>query len=436
MVQRFLIIAVALTSAVAGLVSGRAGAGVPVASVRAVASTGCDTVPTFARDAAPGLATAGGLWAVAGRRFVSVSAGRSVQPSRLPAGATVKHIAVSMGAGTAYVVDRAGDDDVIVETPEGTRRLRERAEVSHPAWSPRGDLAWATGTAIAVLDAETRAIERVPSPVNGATVFSPVFLSARRVAAVVSSPPTARIPEGERLGNLWVHRLGGDGWRRMTSFTAGADRWVTLRTPIVHRGTVHFVKVVGRGSATRPPRFELWRLDHGVARRVTALPEERYLAGSRGTRLVWNVPDAAHGRQILAVDGRDGLRVIGCGSVMVDPLDAVDPDRRAGSGEHVPARGAWPGLAGPSHEHAEEVAVIVGDFAMEAEAATVAEAIGAAFPESQVDVVDSSVAPFAIRPGVYGALLYLPVEADPTEALANFHRRLPEYVSNSWIVTP
>lgn len=434
MMRKILISAVALASAVAGLVSGRA-VGVPVASVSAVGPTGCDSVPGFAQAESARLAAADGLWAVAGGRLVSLSAGRSLQPTKAPAGSVVKHIAVSQGAGVAYVVDRTGDDDVVIVTPEGTRRLPQTTEVTHPAWSPRGDLAWATATSIAVLDAGTGRVQRMPAPVDGATVFSPVFLSARRVAAVVSLPPTAKVPEGERLGNLWVTRLGGQGWRRVTSFTAGTDRWVTVRTPIVHQGAVHFVKVVGRASATRQPRFELWKLDHGVARRVAQLSEERYLAGSRGSRLVWNVPDAATGRQIVALEGPEGLREIGCGSVMTEPLDVVDPDRRAGSG-HVPPRGDWPELAPSAPSQVEEIAVIVGDFATSAEAAQVADAIRLAFPSSRVDVVDSSIAPSAIKPGVFGALLHLPEDADPTAAMAEFRSKLPAFVSNSWIVTP
>ena len=90
----------------------------------------------------------------------------------------------------------------------------------------------------------------------------------------------------------------------------------------------------------------------------------------------------------------------------------------------------------PTVDHAEEVAVIVGDFATTAEAEAVAAAIREAYPDAGVDVVDSSVAPLAIRPGVYGALLHLPIDADPTAALATFRDRLPRYSANSWIVTP
>jgi len=439
MMRKIVIAGVAVASAAAGLVSGRAG-GVPVASVRAEAasSAACATVPSFARGVAPGLASGDAMWAVAGGRLTSISAGRSVRPPEVSAGDVVKHVASSAGEGTAYVIDHVGADDVVVVTSRGTRRLRERTEVSHPAWSPNGDLAWATGSGVAVLDAETDRIRRMRSPIAGATVFSPVFLSGARLAAVVSAPPNDRVPEGERLANLWATRVGDDHWHRVTGFEAGRDRWATVRTPIVHHGIVYFVKVTGRGSAAGTPRFELWRLDRGRARLVARLPEERYLAGSIGSRLVWNVPDPATGAQSLAVEDADGrLGTIGCGAVMVEPVDAVDPDRLANGAGRVPQRGHWPELEAASHDDgAEEIAVIVGDFETAEQAATVAVTIRAAYPGSQVDVVDSSVAPLAIRPGVFGAMLHLAADADATEAIAEFRASLPEFGSNSWIVTP
>lgn len=434
MLRKLVIGAVAVASAAAGLVSGSA-VGTPVASVAAV-EVGCGQQPAFARGTAPGLATGNGLWAIAGGRLVSVGAGRSVQPAARAADSTIRHVAASDGFGTAYVVDRPGDDVLVTVTPQGTTRLPQRSEVTHPTWSPEGELAWATGTSISVRDADTGEVVQLRSPVPGGSVFSPVFLSARSLVAVVSAPTNDRVPEGERLGNLWATRIGGARWHRLTNFDAGDDRWVTVRTPVVHGDGIDFVRLAGRGSATRPPRFELWRFEHGAARRIARLGEERYLAGLLGDRLVWNVPDPLRARQTLAVDGPSGLRTIGCGAVMADPLDTVDPDRGVGRGVHVPARGAWPELETSSHGHAEEIAVIVGDFAASADAAAVAEAIRAEFPGSRVDVVDSTTAPLAIRPGVFGALLHLPSDADPTAALANFRGLLPEYASNSWIVTP
>lgn len=85
---------------------------------------------------------------------------------------------------------------------------------------------------------------------------------------------------------------------------------------------------------------------------------------------------------------------------------------------------------------AEEVAVIVGDFQTLAEAEAVASQIRRAYAGSLVDAVDNDDAPFAIRPGVFGALLHLPDDADPSAAIAAFRATLPAYTSNSWIVTP
>jgi hypothetical protein len=440
MVRKLVIAAAAVVSVAAGLVSGRA-VGTPDVSI-AARGGGCRPVPAFARDATPRLGAGEGMWAVAGGRLISIDGGRSMMPpvggarSGATAG-TIKHIAASKGFGTAYVLDRRGDDEIVVVTVTGTHRVAQTSEASNPAWSPRGDLAWSTGASIAVLDHATAEISTLSPPLQGATVFSPVFLTADRLAAVVSAAPTDLVPEGERLGNLWATRLGSDRWRRLTRFEADDERWVTVRTPIAHGHGIDFVRVVGRASSTRSPRFEHWRYEQGRARRVSELEEERYLAGLSGGHLVWNVPDPREGRQLLAVGGPRGLRTIGCGAVMADPIDAVDPDRRYGRGTLVPSRGTWPDLETRGHDdHAEEVAVIVGDFVTSAEAEAVAGTIGRAFPGSLVEVVDSSSAPLAIRPGVFGALLHLPPDAEPTAALANFRDRVPEYAAASWIVTP
>jgi hypothetical protein len=430
MVRKLVIGMTAVVAAAAGLVGSQA-RGDSVVAARPKGPSGCVALPAFAGGEAPGLARGRGIWAVAGGAIVSAGAGRSV-PVRTEGGDSIRHVAAGPGLGTAYVIDRVGGDDVVVITRRGTRRISESAEATHPAWSPSGDLAWATGSGVAVLGRDSSRVSRIEGPVAGSTVFSPVFLSPTRLAVVVAAPPTPGAPEGGRLDDLWIANLERDGWRRMTSFRASGDRWVTIRTPIVVDGKLSFVRVVGRGSATGEPRFELWRSERDGMQRVRALSGERYLAGVRRGDLVWNVPDLEHGRMLLSVAGR----TIGCGSVMADPPDAVDPDRRSGGGTNVPPRADWPELDVPTVDHMEEVAVIVGDFATSTEAEAVAAAIKVAYPDSGVDVVDSSVAPLAIRPGVYGALLRLPIDADPTVALATFRDRLPRFASNSWIVTP
>ncbi len=435
MMRKFVIGLLAVTSAAAGVVSGQAG-GSPVDTVRAAKGVGCPAMAAFPHDdGGEALAAGRGLWAVAGGRLVSAGAARSL-PASVPGGA-VRHVAASPRFGTAYVVDLAGPDEVVVVTQSGTRRLREPTEVTHPAWAPSGDLAWATGDGIAVLRHRTGRIMRLDGPPRAGIVFSPAFLSPDRLITVASAPPTRQVPEGATLDQLWVTRLGAGRWHRVTAFRATDDRWSTIRTPIRFGGGVRFVRVAGRASATREPRFELWRYDHGRAARVSRLPGERYLAGSRAGRLVWNVPDTAAGRLTLAVEAARGrLRTIGCGAVMADPLDAIDPDRRPGQGTHVPPRGDWPELDAPSRDRVEQIAVIVGDFATAAEAEVVASDIRAAYPGARVEVVDSATAPLAIEPGVFGALLHLAPDADATAALSAFRDRLPRYAPQSWIVTP
>jgi hypothetical protein len=359
------------------------------------------------------------------RRALATSIGRG----------TVKHLAVRRGIGTAFVVDRAGSDVVVATTRGGVVVLPQVAEASHPVWSAGGRLAWSTGSSIAVRDPVTGDIDELSAPLRGASVFAPVFLSDRRIAAVVSAPPNDQVPEGEQLGDLWVTEVAGTRWRRLTHFRAGGDRWVTIRTPVAHAGAIDFVRVIARASSTEEPRFELWRYEHGAASRVRRLGGERYLAGRLGGRLVWNRPDPMHGKHLLQIERAGALRTIGCGAVLVDPIDVADPDRKGG-GSYVPLRGDPPDHGEATGVSAEEVALIVGDYPTLSEAEAVASQIRRAFAGSFVEVVDNDDAPLAIRPGVFGALLHLPQDTDPSAAIAAFRAALPAYASNSWIVTP
>jgi hypothetical protein len=443
--RRFVIAAVVTASSAAGLLAAWAG-GSPVGSVRANPSRGCPSLPTFARGA-PGLASGRGLWAVAGGRLVSVGAGRAVTGEGVPSAGrsralatstgqrTIKHAAVRPGVGTAYVIDRAGADVVVAMTRDGFDVLPQAAEASNPTWSASGRLAWSTGSAILVRDPVSGKIGELPAPVQGADVFAPVFLSDRRIAAVVSAPPDDQVPEGEQLDDLWATDIAGVRWRRLTHFRAGGDYWVAVRTPIARAGGIDFVRVSARGSSTATPMFELWRYVHGAASRVRRLAGERYLAGRLRGQLVWNRPDPSHGRHLLQIEEAGVMHTIGCGAVLVDPIDLPDPDRRSG-GSYVPLREVRPDLDLASVAGAEEVSVIVGDFQTLAEADAVATVIRRAYPGPLVDVVDNDDAPLAIRPGVFGALLHLPHDADPSGALAAFRAALPAYASNSWIVTP
>jgi hypothetical protein len=286
---------------------------------------------------------------VAGGRLVSVGAGRAVTGEALPSmgrsrtlgpsngQGTIKHTAVRPGVGTAYVIDRAGADIVVAMTREGRDVLPQAAEASNPTWSANGRLAWSTGSAILVRDPISGKLDELRAPVRGADVFAPVFLSDRQIAAVVSAPTDDRVPEGEQLNDLWATDVAGTRWRQLTHFRAGGDDWVAVRTPIARAGGIDFVRVSARGSSTTAPMFELWRYAHGAASRVRRLAGERYLAGRLRGQLVWNRPDPSHGRHLLQIERAGGMRTIGCGAVLVDPIDVPDPDRRSGD-SYVPLR--------------------------------------------------------------------------------------------------
>jgi hypothetical protein len=447
MVRRTVIVMAAVMSAFAGLAAGGPGRSATAPTVRSIRPQGCPALPAFAKGA-PGLAAGRGVWAASRGTLGSVGAGRTVSPRTLASLASggvaatssgsvvIKHVASRPGVGTAFVVDRAGADATVALTPDGPRTFAAAGEASHPALSRGGSIAWSEGSAIAIHRRGSGATVRLAAPIEGATVFAPMFVTERRLVAVVSRPSAADPHAGERVSDLWTSPVVGARWRALTRFRTTGDRWAVIRTPIrVGRG-IEFVRVSARASATGEPTFELWRYRDGRVTRVRRLDGERYLAGRVDGRRLWNRPDPRTGRHVLEIGSPTGPRAIGCGAVAVDPIDVVDPDLR-GAGSFVPARADRPEPAGGAGgAAAAEVAVIVGDFPSEAEADVVVRAIREAYPSSDVAVVTHADAPVAIRPGVFGALLHLADDADPTSALAAFRTALPDYSSNSWIVTP
>jgi hypothetical protein len=386
-------------------------------------------------------ATGTGIWGADGGRLVRVDgvAAAAADDRRATAGTVVRHVVTVEGVGTAFVEDGAGSDTVVLTTAAGTVRIAQRAEAVNPALSAGGDLAWSTGTAVRVREAASGHITGYPVPRPGAGAYSPVF-TGRGLVVAVSAPPTDAVPEDDRLDDLW--RISPDGrWTRLTSFTADRDRWTAVRTPVAAPdGGVDFVMIRGRGSATVEPRFSLMHLEAGRVRRLAALDHEMYLAGAVAGSRLWNVPDAGAARVDLVREAPDGTRrTIGCGATLMDPIDAVDPDQAAGVGNAAPDRGPLP----PATDHGEaapaatsEVGILVGDFATpEAAQAAAATIQGAGGIAASARVVDATSAPHALRPGAYGVLVPLAVEADPPSALAAFRATLPAYASTSWVVT-
>ena len=398
--------------------------------------------PVLAADVTRRVASGHALVAADGDRLVAMTTGGGPVSLVSAVPGMVRHVATAPGIGTAYIVDRRGADTVVALTPQGILTFPQTGEATHPTWSSRGDLAWSVGAGLRVRGAEGGAVRRIPTPVPGGRLFSPVFRSPRSIVAVLSSPPSAAVPEDERLNNLWRYDLPTRRWHQVTGFIAGSDRWTAIRTPLRREdGSLEFVRIQGRGSATHEPSFSLWSLAGGRARALRTLPDERYLAGEIGGERLWTVPDPRTGRSTILREEADGRStLLGCGSVMTDPLDAVDPDRRAGRGRFTPPRGHWPDLDGPSTaslEPAIEVGILVGDFRdrdqAEAAVARITAVFGAA---ASVSVVDAASAPDAIRPGVFGALLRLEPGTDVMHALDDFRSRLPEFGRTSWVVSP
>jgi hypothetical protein len=385
----------------------------------------------------PSLGRGTGVWASVGGQLM-LAGGVAPRVSEEAAQGIVRHVSTTPGVGTTYVIDRHGGDVVVAVTGSGVIRVPQIEEATHPTLSRRGTLMWTIAGAVRVRDGATGRIRDIAIPRDGSTMFSPLFVSEGTIAAVVSAQPIDDPVEGTVEDNLFTTPIGRRAWRPVTSFRMHGDHWVAIRTPYRRPdGSIEFVRVTADASETVEPRFELWRVTRaGGARRIRSLPREMYLAGYQGDTRLWNAPSPTGSARLLAQAPGGRLTAIGCGSVALDPVDAVDPDLRK-HGTLVPPRVDHPGLdAVAPAPTIPEIAILVGDFADRTGAELVAGEIGEAYPELQVDVVDASTAPLAIRPGVWGAILRLPGDVDATASLSEFRRRLPAYAANSWVVTP
>src|SRR5438132_3439262 len=195
------------------------------------------------------LALGRGLEAAASGGIVTVADDGAVQPFVPPGarpGDVARHVAARAGFGTAFVLDRRGPDLVVIDTPADTIELPQPGEALHPAWSPDGDLVWSLGSSLRLRSHLDGALRRIDAPRPGGYLFSPVFATARQIVVVASAPPTPAVPEDDALDNLWSFDLPTGRWSPVTDFTAGADRWSAIRTPVVvGPGLVEFVRVAG-----------------------------------------------------------------------------------------------------------------------------------------------------------------------------------------------
>ena len=349
----------------------------------------------------------------------------------------VRHVASDPQHGVVYVRDLPGGDDIVADTPAGSMRLHRPSEVSHPSWMPNGDIVWGEGSRLHFWSHLTGAFSSSRPPVRGGLVFSPIARTARWVFAAVVEPLNGVPTEDERLSNLWRYDARGGGWQQVTRFHATADRWSIIRTPQIGPDGIEFIRVHGTASGTQEPTFELWSLRGGDTRLEAVLPGERYLAGYRDGVRLWNLPSVNPVTWVLARETNGGaLQVLGCGAVAVDPVDVPDPDRVSPAAPTaqdpnypIPPPSPQP----PAHE----VAILVGDYSGESGATNAAQQIIASYGlDAQVKVVDSDAAPTALKPGAWGAIMWIGAQADPAAAIQRFWDRLPQFADRSWVVAP
>jgi galactose oxidase-like protein len=452
--QRTISLAVGLTASIIGIVSGTAFGQAPPA-----AACAADHASRLGQDSVA--ASGSGLAAVVGDRTLVVLDGDGErQAFTAEENGVLRHVATKAGSGTAYVLDEAGPDVVVVQTPDRVFRLAQPGEASHPAWSPDGKLVWSLGSSLRVWSPSVGSIASIAAPAGAIAVFSPVFTSADTLVAVVgeAEPGFART-EDEGLDNLWRFDLRTRRWSRVTTFRATGDRMLAIRTPIVRDdGSVESVVVRGMSSALRPPAFELWRVTPaGVVARVRSLPREMYLAGVLDDERVWNIDDRSGGGWRLFVESSDRLVDLGCGAVQVDPRALTDPDRGPAPRRDDPPPTTTPiptatvttaptvtttPVPSPSPTVVPDpvdghiAGILVGDFSSIDAANDAAATIQQAFEGAAVlEVVDNLTSPNIVRPGVWAVVMLLPSDTDALQALGDFRSRLPQYQDWSWVVS-
>lgn len=408
-------------------------AGAARADVALDRATACGTAAAAlaATDARSPLATGSGVTAAiadGGIAWIGAPGRRATFAPVRPGKALLRHAAPGPGRGFAYVEDERGDDTLVVVRETGTETIRDGGEILHPTWSPAGDLAWsADGDRLVVWSAGRRRAT-VAKPRGTVGVAWPAFTGRDTLVAVVTEPAGLPTDEEEARSNLWRHDLASGRWEALTAFAGDAENWSVVRTPVVERdGTIHFVRIHGRASATVMPTFELWQLRGPRRKRVRELAPETYLAGMRGTQRVWNRWDQHLGVWKLTLEhGNGSLEEVGCGAVAVDPRGVVDPDLarpEATAAVAVPDPDAQRALV-----HAT-AAVKVGDFDSEPEATAAAARLA---PAAEVRTVHHETAPLAVRPGSWAVVLR--IQEEPTTDLAALRTRFPEWTDRTWIV--
>jgi hypothetical protein len=148
-----------------------------------------------------------------------------------------------------------------------------------------------------------------------------------------------------------------------------------------------------------------------------------YLAEYRGDNLMWNAPSEACDDWGLFEATADGLVQVGCGAVLADPLHGVDPDLDVEES---------PDFAAPPAHGQGDLAVIVGDFASERQAAAVEAQLRDA-PRQRVATHD--LLPQAVAPGAWVVVRPVPAGMSPDDALNQVRLEIPAFAEMAFIVS-
>jgi hypothetical protein len=362
--------------------------------------------------------------AISANQLTVVNSGRVLDPqSCVATDGMLRHLSVLPGTGAAFVVDQAGQDVLTLVSNDETIPVASGLEITHPAWSPTGQLAWAENLEVLkVMSSDGAEVSGVVLPKGAVAAFSPVFLNEQHVMAVVQEQVAGAPPEDESLNNLWRFDLSSGRWTRLTSFNASGDDWIGIRTPVVAPdGSIYFVRISANASETKEPRFELWRFSDGSAEKIRALASEMYLAGLSDDRLVWNAPSRTCGDWGLFLEQGGGLDQIGCGAVMTDPVTMADPDQLVES-EHAAEEVA------PESGDLTDLVIVVGDFRTSDAASEVASGLG-----RPARVIGHEGAPSALRPGLWGVLVEVTPGIPVDEDLEDVRQQLSGCDCGAWL---
>ena len=154
--RKAVLIAAALTASVMGAFAG-------VDLGRASRPVGCEAESGRALTPDAAARHGGGIPAVVGDARLDRRGRGGRRETFLPRVAgpeVVRDVTLRAGTGIAFVLDRRGPDDVVMETARHELRLAQPGEASDPSWSSDGRLVWSLGSHLRLWSPATSSTRR------------------------------------------------------------------------------------------------------------------------------------------------------------------------------------------------------------------------------------------------------------------------------------